>query len=475
MQIPIVGGAYESRSPNLDCARLVNLYPERDESGTGKAVAALFGTPGTRLLATLGGIGPVRALFKPSTGDAIAVQGSSVYRVSDLWAATYAGSLLTTSGPVSIADNGTTAVLVDGAYGYTLPLLSNTVTQITADAFYGADRVRYLDGYFIFNRPDTQMFYISGLGTTTFDALEFASAEGAPDLLVSIHVDHRELWLFGETSTEVFFNSGNIDFPFERTGNAFIQIGCAAAQSVASMDNTIYWIGKDERGQGAVWRANGYSPVRTSTHAVEKAIQSYETISDAIAYTYQQEGHSFYVLTFPTANRTWVYDAATQLWHERAYRESNGSLNRHRSNCYAFFGGEHVVGDWESGKLYALDLDYYSDNGDEMPAIRVTPHVSNPDYLRMIFDSLQIDMETGVGTQTGQGSNPHIIIEWSDDGGHTWSNRHPVSIGAVGRYSTRAIIRRMGMSRDRVFRLTITDPVKRAIVGASAKVRLCLS
>lgn len=472
MQIPFVGAAYESRSTNLDSQRCVNLYPERDESGQGKSVAALYGTPGTRLLVTLPGTGGIRGQHTPATGDMIAVQGNKVYRVSSAWVATECGTLLTTTGPVSIADNGQSAMIVDGPYGYVLSLSGNTTAQITSDAFYGADRVKYLDNYFILNRPDTQTFYITELGTTTLDALDFASAEGAPDLLVSLHVDHRELWLFGDTSVEVFFNTGNADFPFERTGNAFIQHGCAAPQSIASMDNTIYWLGKDERGSGTVWLANGYNPQRVSTHALENAIQGYETISDAIAYTYQQEGHSFYVLTFPTASKTWVYDAATLLWHERAYRNTTtAALERHRSNAYCFFGGEHVVGDWENGNLYALDLDYFSDNGDPMPAIRATGHAADPDYRWMIWDSLQVDMETGVGLQTGQGSNPQAMLDWSDDGGHTWSNEHTKSMGAVGKYKARVRWTRLGRSRDRVYRLTITDPVKRVILGASAQIR----
>lgn len=447
-----------------------------DATGQSKTVGALLGTPGTRLLVDVGGTGGIRGAYRPASGNLIVVQGNKVYRVTPAWVASEVGTLLTSTGPVSIADNGQNAVLVDGANGYVLSLSGNTLSRITSDAFYGADRVQYLDNYFIFNRPDTQTFYITGLGTTDLDALDFASAEGAPDLLVSLHVDHRELWLFGETSIEVFFNTGNADFPFERTGNAFIQHGCAAAQSIASMDNTIYWLGRDERGSGTIWRADGYTPVRTSTSALEFAIQGYETISDAIAYTYQQEGHAFYVLHFPTANATWVYDALTQLWHERAWRNPlDGSLNRHRSNAYAFFGGEHVVGDWENGKLYALDLAYYSDNGDPMPAIRATGHLFNTDYHWMLWHSLQIDMESGVGLVSGQGSDPQVALDWSNDGGHTWSNPLTRSMGRIGEYKKRVRWLRLGRSRDRVYRLTITDPVKRVIIGAAADVSMSKS
>lgn len=472
MQIPVVGGAYLSRSSNASADRCVNLYPEVVESQMGKVVSALYGTPGTRLLVALGGSGGIRGAHVPAVGDAIVVRGSTVYRVTTGWVATSVGTIDSLTTPVSIADNGSVAVIVTGPRGYVLDLTSNTLSQIADPDFYGADVVWYLDNYFVFNRPDTEQFYISSLGGTDFDALDFASAEGAPDLLVSLIADHRELWLFGATSTEVFTNTGNTDFPFQRDGNIFIEQGCAAKFSPSKIDNTVFWLGKDENGQGVVWRAQGFTPARISTHAVEFAIQNYSDISDAIGYTYQQEGHSFYMLTFPTANKTWCYDVATGLWHERAYRDSNNDLNRHRSNCHMFFGGEHVVGDWENGNLYALDLDYYSDNGDTMPAIRVCPHVSNPDELWMFWDALQVIIESGVGLQAGQGSDPQIALDYSDDGGHTWSNERWADMGAVGGYKVRARWTRLGRSRDRILRLTITDPVKRVILSGTAKIRL---
>jgi hypothetical protein len=475
IQIPIIGPSYTVRSPNFDCARTVNLYPVMDETGEGKAVKALYGTPGLRLLATLGGTGGIRATYRPAKGDAIVVRGASVYRVTPSWFSTLIGKINTSLGVVSISDNGTTAVLVDGENGYTLNLTTNKLTRITDPAFYGADYVDFLDSYLIFSKPDSFTFYISGQYEVTFDPLDFASAEDTPQDIVRHFVDHREVWFFKRTSASIFVDSGSADFPFARTQTA-IEVGCAAAASVCKLDNSIFWLGEEEGGTGSVWRAQGYTPVRISTEAVEHAIQGYSRIDDAIAYAYQQEKHAFYVLTFPTANATWVYDAFTQQWHERAWRKpADGSLNRHRSNCHMFFGGEHVVGDWESGNIYALDLDYYSDNGDPMPAIRTTGHVSNPTYARMFFDLLQVDMETGVGLQSGQGSDPQALLEWSDDGGHVWSNKHSKSMGKVGQYRARCRWLRMGASRDRVYRLTITDPVKRAIIGASANVRLGIS
>lgn len=444
-----------------------------DGSGTGKNVAALIGTPGTRLLATLAGTGGVRACFTPTTGPMIAVRGSSVYSVTSAWSATLLGGIATSSGPISIADNGTSICFVDGANGYVIDMVTMVMTQISDPDFYGADRVDYIDGYFIFNRPGTEQFYISSLGGTDFDALDFASAEGAPDNIVTLIVDHRQLLIFGSESGEMFEDTGNADFPFQRSGGVFIEQGCASKHGVTKIDNTVFWIGSNKAGSGIIWRLDGTRPVRVSTHAIEFAIQNYSTLSDCIAYAYQQEGHSFVVFIFPTAGATWVYDASTNLWHERSYlNPATGTYGRHRSNCHAFFGGLHVVGDWENGKLYALDLDYFTDNGDPLARIRVEPHVFDGDYKRLLEGRLQIDFEAGVGTQTGQGFDPQALYDHSDDGGHTWKPTRSTGIGRVGQYSKRAIWRRNGMFRDRVRRITVTDPVRVILIGASADIQV---
>jgi len=292
--------------------------------------------------------------------------------------------------------------------------------------------------------------------------------------LVTLIVDHRELWLFGTNSVEVWYDSGNATFPIERIQGAFNEIGCAAAYSVAKLDNGIFWLGSDARGNGVVYRANGYTGQRVSTHAVEFAIQGYADLSDAIAYTYQQEGHAFYVLIFPSAGATWVYDVATNSWTERAGFE-NGQFSRHRSNCQMNFNAEIIVGDFENGNIYAFDLDVYADNGAEQKWLRswrALPADTN-DLKRTAQHSLQLDCETGVGLATGQGSDPQVMLRWSDDGGHTWSNEHWRSMGPIGQFGRRTIWRRLGMTtkiRDRVYEVSGTDPVKVSIMGAELDV-----
>lgn len=460
MQFPFIGQAYDSDS--LDVEECVNLYLEVSPSGRKKLVK----TPGLLSFADLGNA-PVRGGHKPANYDAVMVCGNQVYRVKSDATTTLLGTIGSSTGPVSMADNGTSLLIVDGtAQGFAVDLPSYTLSPINDEGFYGADNVRFLDGRFILNRPNTGQFYISGLYALTFDPLEFATAEKSPDNLVAHIVDHDDLYLFGETTTERWVNTGAVDFPFERVQGGSMEMGCAARHSVALFDNTVAWLGQDKKGAGMVWLANGGSPMRISTHALEKEFLSYATMADAQAYVYQQAGHEFYVLTFPTAGKTWAFDAATRTWHRRAYL-STGEFTRHRSNCYLFAYGKHLVGDFENGNVYELDLATYSDNGDPIQWLRSCQVLQTPDYNWQQFNTLQIEMETGVGLQSGQGSEPLVLLSYSDDGGKTWSNERSASIGRAGEYKTRVRWNRLGRSSARIFRVRGSDPVKTEIYSAS--------
>jgi hypothetical protein len=467
MKTPILGSSYVARSVNAADARMVNLFPEIIPEG-GKEPAFLNRAPGLQLKVAVG-TGPIRGLWQYN-GYMYVVSADKLYKVDSAYAVTLLGTVSGT-GPVSMADNGTQLFVACNGPSYIYNDNTNVFQQITDSDFPGAVTVAYLDGYFVFNEPNSQKIWITSLlDGLSVDPLDFASAEGSPDGVVGIIADHREIWVFGTNSVEVWYNSGNADFPLSRIQGAFNELGCAAPYSIAKMDNGLFWLGEDARGQGIVYRANGYTGQRISTHAVEWQIQQYANMSDAIGYTYQQDGHSFYVLIFPQANTTWVYDVATQAWHERA-GWNNGQFTRHRSNCQAFFNGDVLVGDYQNANIYAFDLDNYSDNGNIQKWLRSWRALSTGqnNLNRTAQHSLQLDLETGVGIQTGQGSDPQVMLRWSDDGGHTWSNEHWVSIGKIGEYYRRAIWRRLGMTlklRDRVYEVSGTDPVKISIMGA---------
>jgi hypothetical protein len=471
MQTPILGASYVARSINAADNRMVNLFPEMTPDN-GQTAAYLNRAPGLEYLQSVGE-GPIRALWAHQTNgsDFYVVSGNEVYKMSTMTGDPVLLGTVSGTGPVSIADNGTQIFFACNPDSYIYNEVTNVFAQITDPDFPGAVTVGYLDGYFVFNEPDAQRVWVTSLlDGLSVDPLDFASAEGSPDGLVGLIVDHREAWLFGTDSVEVWYDAGLPDFPLTRIQGAFNEIGCVAAFSIAKLDNGLFWLGTDARGQGIVYRANGYTGQRVSTHAIEYAIAQYSDISDAIGYTYQQEGHAFYVLTFPTGNATWVYDVATQAWHERA-GWLNGEFTRHRSNCQCNFLGNTIVGDFENGNIYKMSLNVYADNGDIQKWLRswrALPTGQN-NLKRTAHHSLQLNCESGVGLNDGQGSDPQAMLRWSDDGGHTWSNEHWSSMGKIGAYYQRVFWRRLGMTlklRDRVYEVSGTDPVKIAIMGA---------
>jgi len=503
MKTPILGSSYVVRSVNAADNRMVNLFPEIIPEG-GKEPAFLNRAPGLKLLNTVG-TGPIRGLWAFSSDDGVGfvVSGTQLYKINNAYAATLIGSV-SGSGPVSMADNGTQLFIACDGPSYIYNTITSAFGKITDPDFPGAVTVCYLDGYFVFNQPNSQLMWVTQLlDGTSIEPLDFASTEGSPDGLLAVTSNFREVWAFGTNSIEVWFDSGATDFPLQRIQGAFNELGCAAPFSIAKMDNGLFWLGRDRRGQGIVYRANGYTGQRISTHAVEWQIQQYADMSDAIAYTYQQDGHSFYVLVFPTANTTWVYDVETQAWHERA-GWNNGSFTRHRGNCQMAFNNKIVIGDFKNGDIYAFDLTDYSDNGDIQKWLRTwraLPTGQN-NLKRTAQHSLQLDIESGVGlngsivaetiylltendeylitenddyliadqqTVATQGADPQVMLRWSDDGGHTWSNEHWAPMGKIGEYYKRVFWRRLGMTlklRDRVYEISGTDPVKIDIMGA---------
>jgi hypothetical protein len=236
---------------------------------------------------------------------------------------------------------------------------------------------------------------------------------------------------------------------------------------VARLGNSFAYLSRNIRGQAQIVQMNGYVPTRISTHAVENSLTN-QTVSNAIAWTYQLEGHEVYVISFPSINLTWCYDVASGMWHKWLYTNNLGLYERARGNCCAQFQGLVLVGDYSNGKIYKLDMLNYTDDGQHVRRLRRAPHLV-ADFQRGYFDELQIQFQPGVGNSAGDGVNPQAMLRWSDDGGSTWSNEYWTSIGLIGKYANRAIWRRLGWARDRVFEVSIADPVKAVIISANLK------
>lgn len=458
MRILFATQSYRSDSLPLSAQRCVNFYMETAPPDA-KTQTPLLGVPGISLFGTAG-TGPVRGLHVMA--DVLyAVSGSTLYSVSPLGVVTDLGDI-DVNGRVVMADNGTQLCIATGTKGY-IYTVSGGLVEITSDAFYPTSSVAFQDGYFIFVRDGTQQFFISNiLDGTTYDGDDFASAESSPDNLVAVASHYRELWLFGAETTEVWYNSGAADFPFARNPGVYIERGCGARHSVAQDDNTLFWLGNDR----LIYRAEERIPRRISTYAIEQALEKYQSVANAFAFTYTYRGHKFYTLTLP--NQTWVYDISTGLWHER--KSGVEEFSSWRASCYQFAYGKHIVGDSLSGKIGILDAEKFDEFGNVLQGYITSPPIHS-DRKRLFMSSFELDMETGVGPLNGL--DPQYMLEYSDDGGRSFKTRQDFrSAGKMGEYLTRVRWTRLGSFRDRIFRLTISDPVRRTILGAHADIEM---
>jgi hypothetical protein len=465
-KIGLVGPSYQERSLPFDAQRTINLYPVLDKQG--KEVSALFGTPGLTSFATCGS-GPVRGVFNASNGRAFVVSNSGLYELTSTGTATLMGTLNTSSGIVSMDENGLQLGICDGVSVYMFTYLTNAFAQVTDADLPLSGTLTVIDGYFIVTKNGSGAFYISKLyDGFTWAALDFATAESSPDDLLRVYNAVGQLWLLGSKTTEIWTNTGASAFPFARISGAKMEVGILAPHTAIAVDNSIFWVGRDNIGSGIVYRAQGFAPSRISTSPIEQMIQAAPSPSTLRAYTYQQDGHTFYVITGGGMNTTLVYDISTGQWHERAYLNASGAFEAHLGACGMFAFSQQLVGSRVNGKVYTVSLSVYSDDGSPMASERTFTHLSKED-MRVKFNSLQIDMETGVGNQSAPGNDPQITLWISRDGARTWSNGYMTSFGKVGKYLTRAIWRRLGYGSIITFKIRITDPVKRALIGAYLK------
>lgn len=580
MQFGFCGPSYPSQSVNADCQKALNWYPEKVESGTGKTRVAMYPTPGLAVFVNVDG-GPIRGMY--SINDRVfVVSGATFAEIFTDGTKITRGTVVNDFLPVSMVSSSPLGapgqlLLASGGSAYVLNLTTNVLTKIAASTFTGpVAQVGYSDGFFQALVDGSERFYVSAaLDATNWTANGATVVSVYPDNATSLLVDHRELWIFGKKATAVYYNSGNV-FPYDVVPGGFIEQGCVARFSPVKLDNSIFWLGGDERGAGIVWRAQGYVPQRVSNFAIETAIQSYSKISDAVGYSYQDQGHAFYVLYFPTPSKTWVYDAAMGMWHERDFLDpSTGNSLAHHSQNHVFAFGKHLVGDWASGNIYQMSISLLDNAGSSIRRVRRAPHISDEEEIHT-HHSLQVVCESGLGTlppmpgdmpattftladangglwrvgindvgsltttSVSSGSvatiylndptkttswllgittlgaltivaaalvpayqavyqmvsytgvslfdvgvtnlgvlqtqlvgainrGPLLMLRWSDDGGHTWSNEYRMDTGKIGEFKKRAIRRRLGRTRDRVYEVSATDPVPWRLLNAYLK------
>lgn len=469
MKIPFVGPSARARSPTVRNERTLNCYLEVDQNNA-RAPVALYGTFGLLHWATVGD-GPTRGSI---TSGALTfwVSGNGVFTLDRAGTVTQLGTIGTTAGRVGMASNGKEVLIVDGDKGWLATGIG--LTQIIDPDFpNGVTVCACMDGFFIVAGDGSQKFYWNETPNSGGDwnGLDFASVEGSPDDLIGVIVDHRELWFSGIDSTEVFVNTGAADQLFARSGSGIIPHGAASPWTVQSFDNGVVWLSASRDGKGLVLKSQGGNPTRISDHFLEEAISHYPTIADAFAFTYQVKGHLFYVLTFPSGDATWFYDAASSSWAEWSWRDAALNIDhRHRANCYAFNDGQQLLGDWETGKVYLLDENTFTDDGAPIRRLRRT-QTAGDSARRLFFGPLVLDMAVAVANDACP--DPQVMLKYSDDDGFNWSDEETASLGKVGEFWTQVKFAPSGCTEPghgRVWEVSMTDPVPFTLFGADVDV-----
>lgn len=456
-----VGNSYTNQGNYPDSERSVNWFTENVQSGEGKggATSSLQPTPGLSLLGTLPD-SPIRCLW---AGNQVlfSVAGGSFFQVFADGTNKLFGNVPISNNPAQILANGGEVFITSGGRG----LIATGIVGQVIDVI-PASTGTFMDGYFIAAQPNSNQFNISNINNgLTWDPLDFGVKQGYPDNIAAIFAAFEQLWIFGDDTTEVWYDSGAANFPFQRIPGGLIMYGCYAPYSVAMVENSLIWLGGASfSGRGVVYQTNGLIPQRISNHAMEYKIQNvYGDIKDAVGFYYQDSGHGFYVLSFPSAQATWVYDITTGSWHERGFW--NTSTVQYESvlgRYHAFTLNKHFAGDYRNGNIYEQSLNFYTDNGADIRRLRASPH-STDRMLWTRYSQLLVDMAVG---NAPQGVDPQMMMRWSDDGGRTFSNEKWVSMGKSGQYSKRVIWRRLGRSRDRVFEISTTAAIGPSIVAA---------
>jgi len=459
--LPFVGPSYTLATRKAAIDRAVNLYLVGLETPS-KAPWIMVSIPG--LIQRWSLSGEIRGAIEVGN-RAFVVAGSTLYELFSGYTSSVLGTLATSTGVVDMAYGLFQVVLVDGGNGYVLTLATSSFAQITDPDWPGSKTVRFLDNYFLFVHPGTQQAFISAINdASNLDALDFSSAESSPDLLVAQAVVNERWLQFGELTTETWRDFGGADYPFERSQGTTMQDGCMAVYSVQEIDSSVFWIGRDKDGSGMVHRFVGGASPRISTAPIEQMLQKSTDLASATSYAYQKDGKTFYAINAPGVASTLVYEIASQLWHERCDLDITGQFAQHRGRVHLHAFGKHFLGD-ASGKVYELDNDTYTNAGDPLVRERISPHDAIPGRVRQFFTAFFLDCTTG---EAPQGVDPMVELSWSNDSGATWSNPVLRSIGKVGERFARVLWTRLGMARDRVWKLRFSGNAPFAIVEAAA-------
>ena len=467
--VQLFGLGQQSKSPNITAQHRLNLYYDLQVDND-KCTVAAFLTPGLNLFSSVSA-STSRGLHWMETNNMVyAVQRGTLYEIAANGAVTNRGTLAVTptqdiDGRVAMANNGTQLMIVTGAYAYIYNSVTHVFTDITASLPFSesVDSVCFLNSYFIINRGGTGQFYLSDpYNGLVWPALAFATAESNPDNLMAVAADKGNLCLLGTSTIELWTGISDPTVPFTKINAAPSDGGLAARWSLSRGNGLLTGLFRNKQGALAVCMLDGYTLVAISGPNMDYIFNNYTTPTDAVAFGYTLNGRKFYQITFQAAQKTWLYDYESTAWTQL----KSWGIDRHIGDLGVSFDTKFIVSDYASGQLYVLSVDARTDNGLPIERELTSNHVYSVSRNIMTIRRLRVDMEGGVGLISGQGDSPSIMLQISRDGGHTWGNEMWTKIGKIGEFTHRAEWRRLGRSRDWVFKLRITDPVKIVIIQA---------
>lgn len=507
VKIPgFIGGSYRSEAIYADVQRCINWYPEIVESGNGENSSVLYPTPGTIQFGSNPGYvntGSPRGMIELN-GQLFMVVGTGFYEIYIDGSFQIKGNVMDDGRPASMAANNVGQIFIAaGGFGYCYGVPEQVNVPPPAPSprtpvgflaipndgvnFFGCSQVIFLDDYFIVLVPNSSTIQVSAINDgTTWNGVagvQVALVEGQADHLNGIIADKEFMYLCGSRRAEIWYDAGTI-FPFQIQPGAFIEQGLGAQFTLVQADNTLFWLGQDVRGSLVFWRINGFNPIRVSTHATEFSWSQYSRVDDARAFSYQYNGHTFIVLTFPTGDATWVYDCATKLWHERTYTDSQGNPHACVAAFHSYAFSRHLVQSSQSvpgsnqGQVYEWRTDVFKDLvAPTNPALnalaatitrdRITPHLYD-ENKRYFCNYIELRTLTGVGLDgsptLGVGVLPQVMLRISRDGGNTFGEEIWRTAGAVGNYMQRVKWNLPGVWRDGVLWFRVTDPVNWAVI-----------
>lgn len=468
-----VGSTYRGQSSRIDSETALNMYPELTGGAgvTPKTPLAMYPTPGTKTFAATGGQ-PVRDLFSED-GRLWAISGGDIYEVIASGASTFIGSMVTNTFPTKMAINGSGGhqlLSMSGGLLYCFDTNSGVFTQVTdGDLPSNIVALAFSDGYFLVASYKSRSIAYSALfDGTAWDGASVFEKSQTTDNIRTMLVKHKEISLIGSKTTEMWTNTGDALVTFAPIQGVLIEHGIGPVQTAATLKDTLCWIAQDADGAGIAVYAQGYTPTRFSTHAVEQRWAQYEYIDDAYAWTYQKKGHWFYVVSFPTPKETWVYDLTTNQWHERAFlNPMTGEPEHHLGTCHAFAFGKHLVGSRLDGTIYELsDTFRYDADTNPIRRVRRAPHVFSA-QRDITINRFSVQVDDGIAATSGQGSDPRLMFRYSVDGGMTYSEEILLEQGALGEYPQIVDVNRLGQGADWVLEIATSEPIDHAWSGAS--------